>query len=355
MTRVPVRFAKIEGGNGKSQLVAVIQGSDSISMALNKESRDVVKGITGKYNKLVRSLSGNIEKLRPEGPAVERLEASKLLDDFVKETSDRFDLVAFPESIARDLNLKARQNEANALLSLADVAKKQDGLSKGINWRTFIFVHPAITSATNSPSNTLIGDLTDIIDKQAELAYRGKSLAAGSVSRQLFELALKHRLEIVGVDGHGRNLRVGVKRRQKGSPLHRPARVRHRPASVHHRPARVRRPSRVRHRPARVHHRPARVRRPVRVRHRPARVHRPSPVRHRPARVHRPVRVHHRPARVHHRPARVRRPSRVRLPPARLERDRPHRGSRSPLVARHASGRQQSQGDHRHRVGKCRR
>src|SRR5207245_9104221 len=69
LTRVPVRFAKIEGGNGKSQLVAVIQGSDSISMALNKESRDVVKGITEKYNKLVRSLSGDIEKLRPEGTA----------------------------------------------------------------------------------------------------------------------------------------------------------------------------------------------------------------------------------------------------------------------------------------------
>src|SRR5438128_8104473 len=248
-------------------------------MALNKDSRDGVKGSTEKYNKLVRSLSGDIEKLRPEGPAVERLEASKLLDVFVKETSDRFDLVAFPESIARDLNLKARQNEANALLSLAEVAKKQDGLSKGINCRTFIFVHPAITSATNSPSNTLIADLNDIIDRQAELAYRGKSLAAGSVSRQLFELALKHRLEIVGVDGHGRNLRVGVERRRKGSPLHRPARVRHRPA-------------RVRHRPARVHHRPARVHRPSRVHHRPARVH------HRPARVHRPSRVRHRPARV---------------------------------------------------------
>ncbi len=261
-------------------------------MALNKESRDVINGITEKYNKLVRLLSGKIEKLRPEGPAVERLEASKLLDDFVKKTSNRFEFVAFPESIARDLNLKARQNEANALLSLVAAAKKHGKLSKRINWRTFIFVHPAITSVTKSPSSTLMGDLNDIIDKQAALAYGGNSFAAGSVSRQLFELALKHHLEVNGVGGHRRRLRVGVAGRQ-GSPRHRPAR--HRP--VRHRP--------VRHRP--VRHRP--------VRHRPAQ--------HRPAR--------HRPAR--HRPAQHR--------PARRERDRPRRGPRSPWVARHASGRQQ--------------
>src|SRR5207245_10348311 len=56
LTRVAVRFAKIEGGNGKSQLVAVIKGSNSISIALNKESRDDVNGITDEYISLVSSV-----------------------------------------------------------------------------------------------------------------------------------------------------------------------------------------------------------------------------------------------------------------------------------------------------------
>src|SRR5207245_11672050 len=54
LTRVPVRFAKIEGGNGKSQLVAVVQGADSISLALNHESRGVDTGTTKQNNTLDR-------------------------------------------------------------------------------------------------------------------------------------------------------------------------------------------------------------------------------------------------------------------------------------------------------------
>lgn len=196
MTKVPVRFARIDTGGGKSQLVAVIQGADSISMAVNQDSRGVVKEATEGYNRLIKEVAAELKELRPDGPAMGRLKASALLTDFVGKVSGRFELIAFPESLARDLSLKAGQNEANALLSLAPVVKRRGRLGNRINWRIFIFVHPALEGAPpKAERGNLIGDLIDIIDKQAALAYRGNSFAAGKVSRDLFELALKHHLE----------------------------------------------------------------------------------------------------------------------------------------------------------------
>lgn len=195
MSKVPVRFAKIDAGGGKNQIVAVMQGTDSISMAVTRDSREILKGIGSKYIGLIASLSAQLKKLGPEDPAVERLESSKAIEKFVNETSEDFELVAFPESLARDLGLKAHQNEANALVNLAGIIRKHGSLSKRINWRTFIFIHPAFQNHTGRSKGSLIEDLIDVIDKQAALAYRGNSFAAGTVSRQLFELALKHNLE----------------------------------------------------------------------------------------------------------------------------------------------------------------
>src|SRR5712692_1704673 len=184
MSRVPVRFAKVEGGRGKSQIVAVMEGPDSISMAVRKDSREIVSRIASKYNRLIRTVSEKLEKLRPEGPAIERLAASKTINRFVQRASPRFELVGFPESLARDLDLKARQNEASALLSLAKVARHHRKLSKRINWRTFVFIHPAFEDhSSNVAPLSLVEDLVDVIDKQAAIAYRGNSYAAGAVSR----------------------------------------------------------------------------------------------------------------------------------------------------------------------------
>jgi hypothetical protein len=195
MSKVPVRFAKIDAGGGKSQIVAVMQGTDSISMAVRKDSRDVIGKITAKYNELISAVSTKLKKLGPEEPATSRLEASRLIEKFMREASSEFDLVAFPESLARDLNLKAHNNEANALINLSSVVYAHKTISKRINWRTFIFIHPAFQNHSKRGSSTLAEDLIEIIDKQAALAYRGNSFAAGTVSRQLFELALKHDLE----------------------------------------------------------------------------------------------------------------------------------------------------------------
>ncbi len=196
MSKVPIRFAKIEAGRGRSQVVAVMEGPDSISMAVRRDSREIISGITSRYNRLIRAVSEKLANLSPEGPAIERIGASKTINKFVKRVSSRFELVAFPESLARDLELKARQNEAIALLSLAKVARHHRKLSKRLTWRTFIFIHPAFEdhSSKGAPVS-LIEDLVDVIDKQAAIAYRGNSYAAGSVSRQLFELALRHHLD----------------------------------------------------------------------------------------------------------------------------------------------------------------
>lgn len=195
MTKVPVRFAKIDAGGGKSQIVAVMQGTDSISMAVTKDSRELLKGITEKYIHLISNVSAQLKNLGPQDPSINRLESSKTIEKFINEASSGFELVAFPESIARDLGLKARQNEANALINLASIVRGHGRLGNRINWRTFIFVHPAFRSYEEGNKGALIDDLIDIIDKQAALAYRGNSFAAGTVSRQLFEMVLRHRLE----------------------------------------------------------------------------------------------------------------------------------------------------------------
>jgi hypothetical protein len=164
-------------------------------MAVSKDSRRVLDNATSRYNQLVSAVTTKLKKLGPDDPATTRLEASKIIEDFIKEASNEFDLVALPESLARDLNLKAHQNEANALINLASIVSAHKGLSKRINWRTFIFIHPAFQSKIKSGTSSLVEDLIDIIDKQAALAYRGNSFAAGTVSRQLFEMALKHNLQ----------------------------------------------------------------------------------------------------------------------------------------------------------------
>ena len=196
MTKVPIRFAKIEAGRGRSQIVAVMEGPDSVAMAVRRDSREIVSRITSRYARLIRAVSAKLERLRPEDPAIERLGASRTINNFVHNVSRRFELVAFPESLARDLKLQARQNEASALLNLAKVARHHRKLSNRINWRTFIFVHPAFADhSSQGAAVSLIEDLVDVIDKQAAIAYRGNSYAAGSVSRQLFELALRHHLD----------------------------------------------------------------------------------------------------------------------------------------------------------------
>jgi hypothetical protein len=163
-------------------------------MAVDSRARDRIDDIAGSYRHMITKCLGSLSQLVPEQPASSRIKIAVEIQDFLSKYSNEFEFVALPEALARDLKLKASMNEANALLALAGSSKIRDGLGHKINWRSFVFIHPVFEVKETHDRRDLQTELLEIIDKQAALAYRGNSFAAGKVAKDIFVVMKQHKL-----------------------------------------------------------------------------------------------------------------------------------------------------------------
>lgn len=98
------------------------------------------------YPHVIRMVRRMVTRLGYDSPAVGRMDASILLQKFLKANAAALNSDDVIESIARDLDLPDGTDEAEALINLCQFRTRQNELGDA-SWKSFVSVYPKIRAS----------------------------------------------------------------------------------------------------------------------------------------------------------------------------------------------------------------